>query len=309
MALAPIALFVYNRLDHTKETLDALRKNILAGQSDLIIFSDAPKTEKQVKAVHEVRKYLAKIGGFKSVTIVERPVNLGLANSIIDGVTKVCNDFGKVIVLEDDLVTSSYFLQYMNDALVFYEKEEKVISIHGYLYPVKQNLPETFFIRGADCWGWATWKRGWQFFNPNGQMLLDELVQRRLVNEFDFNGYYKFSDMLKKQIRGLNNSWAIRWYASAFLADKLTLYPGRSLVKNIGNDSSGTHCGTSDAYDVELSCNSVDIVKAPVVVSVEAYLVIANFFKQNQVGLIYRLLRRIKNVVSAYTLKEIKSFF
>jgi hypothetical protein len=297
MSLAPIALFVYNRPAHTRKTVDALRKNILANQSDLVIFADAPKAEKHANKVSEVREYIHQIDGFKSVTIIERSANLGLANSIIEGVTKLCNDFGKVIVLEDDLITSSYFLQYMNDALDFYENEEKVISIHGYVYPVKQRLPKTFFIRGADCWGWATWKRGWQLFNPDGQMLLHELKQRQLIKAFDFNGTYQFSEMLEKQIKGINSSWAIRWYASAFLADKLTLYPARSLVHNIGNDSSGTHCGTSDDYNVELSNTPIEIARVTVEVSVEGYLAIESFFRQAQVGLFGRLCSRIKNVV------------
>ncbi len=153
MLLAPITLFVYNRLSHTKQTINALKKNKLAEQSELIIFSDSFKNSDDKKKVNQVREYIRSIKGFKGVEIIERPDNFGLANSIIDGVTRVVNQYGKVIVLEDDLVTSSFFLEYMNNALLCYEDDPQVISIHGYNYPIS-DLPEIFFIKGADCWGW-----------------------------------------------------------------------------------------------------------------------------------------------------------
>jgi hypothetical protein len=215
-------------------------------------------------AVDSVRKYLKTITGFKKVTIIEREGNLGLANSIISGVTEIVNRFGRVIVLEDDLVCSPYFLKYMNEALDFYEKEDTVISIHGYVYPVAGKLPETFFLKGADCWGWATWKRGWDLFEPDGKKLLDGLSKRNLRKEFDFNGTFPYTKMLKDQIRGKNNSWAIRWHSSAFLNGKLTLYPGMSLIRNIGTDESGTHSGKTDMYDVAISRDPVPVSEIPI---------------------------------------------
>ncbi len=137
----------------------------------------------------------------------------------------------------------------MNDGLDFYENETRVISIHGYIYPIKKELPKTFFLKGADCWGWATWKRGWDVFNKDGKALLQEIYQRNLAHEFDFDGAYKYTQMLQDQIDGKNNSWAVRWLASAFLADKLTLYPSKSLVMNIGFDNSGTHCDATAQFD------------------------------------------------------------
>lgn len=292
MAFAPIALFVYNRLAHTKETVNALQKNILASQSDLIIFSDASKTEVQAKAVGEVREYIHQIDRFKTVTIVERPINLGLANSIIDGVTSIVNQHGRVIVLEDDMVTSPYFLQYMNDGLNAYEKNEGVASIHGYVFPI-DGLPETFFLRGADCWGWATWKDKWAMFEPDGAKLLDELKRRNLTNRFDFNGTYSYSKMLADQISGKNNSWAVRWHASAFLNNKYTLYPGKSLVLNIGNDGSGTHCGKTGAYSSEL-CNKV-INVSPITVedNQQALLAIEHYFRNQKTGFMAHFLQLV----------------
>jgi hypothetical protein len=252
---APIVLFVYNRLWHTQQTVEALQKNKLASESELFIYSDDAKNEDARVSVDEVRKYIDNITGFKKNTVIKRDKNWGLANSIIDGVTQIVNEYGRIIVLEDDLVTSPYFLKFMNEGLTLYENEDKVASIHGYIYPI-DNLPDTFFIKGADCWGWATWKEAWDIFEPNGQKILDDLKSRRLEKEADFNNSYGFTQMLKDQINGKNNSWAVRWYMSAFLKDMLTLYPGKSYVQNIGNDDSGSHCGVTDIFRVELSTSS-----------------------------------------------------
>jgi hypothetical protein len=252
MTLAPIVLFTYNRLWHTKQTVEALQKNALADESELFIYSDGAKNDAVSLHVRNVREYLQTIEGFKKVNVIEREKNWGLANSIIDGVTNIVNKYGKIIVLEDDLVTSPCFLTYMNEALTLYENEPKVISIHGYIYPVAE-LPDTFFLKGADCWGWATWKRGWDRFEANGQKLLDEVSKRKLQKEADFDGAYAYTQMLKDQIQGKNNSWAIRWYFSALLQDALTLYPGKSYVQNIGLDGQGTHCSATTVYDVALN--------------------------------------------------------
>jgi hypothetical protein len=276
MNLAPIVLFTYNRLWHTKQTVEALQKNIYAEQSHLFIFSDGPKTEKDEPKVKEVREYLRTIKCFKNIEIIERDKNWGLANNIIDGITKVVNQYGRVIVLEDDLVTSPYFLKFMNDGLNMYEEEEKVISVHGYVYPIK-GLPEIFFLRGADCWGWATWKRGWDLFEKDGKKLLDELEKRKLTKLFDFNGAYPYTKMLKDQVEGKVDSWAIRWYASAFIHEKLTLYPGISLVKHIGD--LGTHIkGNSWWLDVELSEKPILIKRIPPIEDPQVRKKFENFF-------------------------------
>jgi hypothetical protein len=249
MKLAPIVLFVYNRPAHTRRTVEALQKNELAGESDLFIFSDAPKKQEAAAAVSKVREYIKSISGFKSVSIVERDRNFGLANSIIDGVTRVCNEYGRVIVLEDDLVTSPYFLRYMNDALAYYEFEDKVACVNSYVFPVKGELPETFFLRGGGNLGWATWQRSWSLFEADEKKLLDGLTRLNILHQFDFNGAFSYSEMLKQQIAGMINSWAIRWHASAYLLDKLTLHPTEPLIVHIGNDGSGTHYGNRNGVD------------------------------------------------------------
>src|ERR1017187_4316235 len=295
--VAPIALFVYNRLWHTRQTVEALQGNRLAKESDLFIFSDAAKRPDAAPAVQQVREYVKTIEGFRSVNLVERVKNLGLAHSIIDGTISLVTRYGRIIVLEDDMVTSPHFLTYMNSALERYVDDDRVISIHGYVYPIDEPLPEIFFLRGADCWGWATWSRGWALFNADGTFLLKQLKNRKLNRLFDFGGTYPYTRMLEDQIKGKNDSWAVRWDASAFLAGKLTLYPGRSLVRNIGNDSSGTHCGTSDNLNTSLSDSPLDIESAAAAAAEESTVArraFEKFFRQNNPGLVQRFVRKIK---------------
>ena len=296
---APIALFAYARPVHTRRAVESLLRNPQAQNHDLIAFSDAARTPDKQATVDEVRAYLATISGFRSVTIHHRPRNLGLANSIIGGVTQVLAEHELIIVLEDDMVTSPHFLAYMNEALERFADNERVISIHGYVYPVQQTLPEAFFLSGADCWGWATWRRGWRLFNPDGRALLEELQRRDLLKDFDFNGAYGYSQMLVGQIKGANDSWAVRWHASAFLAEKLTLYPGRSLVHNIGNDNSGTHCGDSDSHDAELSQTLIDLSFIEVKPSEEGRRAFERFFRQSKDRLWKRLVRRASMLLKA----------
>jgi len=289
MRLSPIILFAYNRPWHTRQTVEALLKNRLAEASDLFIFSDAPKDEADKINVDEVKKYLKSIKGFKSLKIIERQRNYGLVKSIITGVTEIINIYGKAIVVEDDLITSPYFLEYMNDALNFYNNNESVISISAYIYPVKARLPETLFLKGADCWGWATWKRGWDLFENDGQKLLNEITNKKLGKEFDYDNSYPFTEMLKDQIAGKVDSWAIKWQASAFVKNKLTLYPGKPLVKNIGFDNSGTHCSDSTKYDTVISQNPVTIKNIPVRQNRLAVKAIKKYFNSLRPNIIKRL--------------------
>jgi hypothetical protein len=294
---APVALFVYNRLSHTRRTIDALRANPLSAGTDLIVFSDGAKDPASAPAVREVRQFIGSVAGFNSVRIVERPVNLGLANSIISGVTAVCEEFGRVIVLEDDLVTAPSFLRFMNDALKCYETEERVGSIHGYWYPVDRKVPETFFLRGASCWGWATWSRAWRLFEPDGRKLLAELQRRGLTRLFDLDGAIAYTKMLKDQIANKNDSWAIRWHAAMFLADRLQLSPGRSLVDNIGFDGSGTHCWKSDAFSVRLGADSIAVGGIPLEQSEEARAALIHYYRSTRPGIAERALGRLRRML------------
>jgi hypothetical protein len=288
MDLAPVVLFVYNRLWHAQESVKTLRENVLAKESELIVFSDGARSAADEAAVASVREYLKTITGFRKISIMERTRNRGLAQSVIEGVGEIVNQYGRIIVLEDDLVTSPYFLKFMNEALEFYKDEERVISVHGYVFPVRNRLPETFFLKGADCWGWATWKRGWDLFEADGEKLLIEIKKKRLKRDFDFNGAYPYTKMLEDQTHGKNNSWAIRWYASAFLNDKLTLHPGRSLSRNIGTDESGTHCGTTDLFDTQISRSPIQITDIPIEESGSAREEFERYLKKVQPGLAVR---------------------
>lgn len=293
MEYAPIALFVYNRLLHTQNTVQALKANHLSSETNLIIFSDGPRSSEQSKKVESVRNFIKSIDGFKSIRIIERDCNYGLANSIIDGVSLVCKVYGSAIVLEDDIVTAPHFLQFMNDGLNRYKEEKKVASIHGYVYPV-QGLPESFFMRGADCWGWATWHDRWEWFEADGKKLLSQLVSEDLIKSFDFNGAFSYSAMLKNQIAGLNNSWAIRWHASAFLRNKLTLYPGKSLVKNIGNDGSGTHSENTDIYTADVNSTPIHNFPPEIVSSELAFSLFEVYFRNNQ-SFVNKFKQRLKS--------------
>lgn len=260
--LAPIVLFVYNRPWHTKQTVEALQKNELARESELFIYSDEAKNEDARKSVDEVRDYINKINGFKKVTIIKREKNWGLANSIIDGVTNIVNEYGKIIVLEDDLVTSPYFLKFMNEALEFYKDEDRIMSISGYTYKYNKALIEedVFLFYGASSWGWATWEKQWNKVDFEVKDFQKLLKNRELQKKFNRGGDFLF-EMLKSQMRGEINSWAIRFSYAHSKNNSLCLFPSKSLVDNIGHDSSGTHCGTSNIWNVDLDSEYYPVLK------------------------------------------------
>jgi hypothetical protein len=297
--LAPIVLFVYNRPWHTRQTIEALQKNDLANDSKLFIYSDAARNENAIPKVNEAREYIKSIDGFSSVTIIERDKNWGLANSIIDGVTKIVNEYGKIIVLEDDLVTSPYFLRFMNEALDIYKDEEKVACIHGYMYPIK-GLPEIFFIRGADYWGWATWNRAWSIFENDGQKLLS------MLNSSDFKkdklGYLcSYPKMLREQNIGNIDSWAIRWYYSALLHNMYCLYPFKTLVINIGQDGTGTHNAKSDYNShQELVERKIDIKKLEVSESQAAKELLIEYHTNIKLPLTTRIKNKLLRLLKVF---------
>jgi len=294
---APILLFTYNRPTHTRQLIESLLTNEEAAESRLYVYSDAARSAADQEAVAEVRRYLHALTGFRSVEVIERTENQGLAANVIAGVTEQVNRYGRVIVLEDDLIVSPYFLRFMNDALDAYEDEPRVGHIQACDFTQDDTLPHTFLIKWTGSWGWATWKRAWQHFNPDGKALLQQLEERKLTRTFDFDGTYGFTRMLRRQTEGKNNSWAIRWNASLFLADILSLNVGRSLVQNNGFDGSGTHCGSDGLYGSALWAEPLPVVRiSPIKECEEARRSFARYYHRTNCFWA-KALRRIKRTL------------
>lgn len=246
--IAPIVLFAYNRPKHTEAVLLALSKNDLLSESRLIVYLDGPAenaTTDDLEKINAVREVVFSRKWAKWIEFNKSEQNKGLANSIISGVTEITKRFGKAIILEDDIVVSPGFLQFMNEALDLYELDDHVMSVAAFMYPIMQHgLPETFFYSANSCWGWATWEKKWQKFENNAEYLHSRLVDNKvdwtLFNAFQGNA---FKEQLENNISGELNTWAVKWHASIILNRGTVLHPRKSLTRNIGFDGSGTHCG------------------------------------------------------------------
>lgn len=285
MTYAPIVLFVYNRPWHTEQTLRALMKNDLAKESELFIYADGPKedaTEEQLNLINQVRILIRQEQWCGQVHIIESQHNKGLADSIISGVTEVVNKYGRVIVLEDDIVTSRGFLQYMNDALRLYEEDERIMMVSGYIYPYK-HFPKsatTYFLRVYACWGWATWKRAWQHYEHDIDIHLEHYNTPSLQKEFDIEGNMRNYCQLVFNKNGTYYTWAVRWYASWLWTGGYALFPSHSLIQNVGFDNSGEHCGSSQESYNGVIVDALPICKQKVVENKKIRHEIDVFFKK-----------------------------
>lgn len=302
MTLAPVILFVYNRPHHALKVLQALSANELANASELFIFADGPKenaSPEERRMIEETRDVIRQHKWCKKVTIRESDRNNGLSKSITDSVTEIVEAYERVIVLEDDIVTSPYFLRYMNEALEKYSEEDQVMSVSGYFYPVRKKLDCSFFLCFDSSWGWATWKRAWRNYNPNTDALLKAIqLKKEAVSRFNFEESYDFCQMLISHQQGIVDSWSIRWYASIFLKKGLTLYPPVSFVRNIGNDGSGRHADNTTVYDTKFPSNY--IAGFPQEIEEHAYarkLLVDYFRRLNKNTLIDRIKNRIKKMI------------
>ena len=255
-AAAPIAIFVYKRAAHARRLLRSLAQNAPAARSPITIYCDGPRGAHEADAVREARAAVRELAPAHA-RIVERERNLGLAGSIVAGVTETIGAHGSAIVLEDDLELSPAALDYFNAAHERYRDAERVMHVAGYMYPVGRPLPEAFFYREATCYGWATWARAWRHFEPDAARIRAAVLERGARRRFDVEGSIDFFGMLEAQIAGRVDSWAIRWYGSLWLQGGLALHPGQSLVRNTGFDGSGEHSGASAAWDVELRVDPV----------------------------------------------------
>lgn len=258
VSLAPIVLFTYNRLFETRKTIEALQKNHLANDSELFIFSDGSKNESNAKKVEEVREYLKSIDGFKNIKIKEFETNKGLANSIIDGVTEIINIYGKVIVLEDDLISSPNFLDFMNQALDYYKNSTEIISISGYTLPLKSLKSfesDYYFGYRASSWGWGCWKDRWDVIDWKVEGYDQFMIDKSKKETFKRGG----SDMVKMLYNwknGLNDSWAIRFCFHQFINDTKTVFPSISKIQSIGYSKEATNTVNTKRFITELDKTS-----------------------------------------------------
>jgi hypothetical protein len=260
--LAPVILFCYNRPLHLKRTIEALRANNLASETHLYVYSDGYKGNTDRGDVLGVRAYLMGLSGFKTVEVIEAPTNKGLANSVIDGVSDVIGRYDRVIVLEDDMITSTDFLEFMNRALNTYLSRKDIFSITGYGPPI--NLPkdykeDLYMAPRASSWGWGTWADRWALADWGATYYKGMLEQPRWKEQF-VRGGNDLWPMLYKQQRKIIDSWAVRWCATLARYEGYGVYPVRSKIKNIGTDGTGTNFTfTSHAYEVEIDHDQVEI--------------------------------------------------
>lgn len=295
--LTPIVLFVYNRPWHTQQTVEALQKNELARESELFIYSDAPKNNNATTKVNEVRDYIKTIDGFKKITIIERDKNWGLANSVIDGVTKIVNEYGKIIVLEDDLVTSPYFLKFMNESLKKYKSQSNVYSITGYSFTDEiKNMDSTYFLSITSSWSWATWADKWSQFERNHEKLKQFIKNNSKHKKFNFDNSYDFISMAKDNLISKNDSWAIHWYCCVFQKNGLTLYPNKTMVRNIGFDGSGVHCGNSQNDTLHVN-SYMPTLTENIIEKQENRKVVSDILLSKKGDLITKINKKIKQVL------------
>lgn len=299
--LAPIVIFVYNRPWHVQQTIEALQKNDLADKSELFIYSDAPKNEQAMENVAKVRKYIRTIKGFKKITIIERDKNRGLANTIIDGITRTVNDYGRVIVMEDDLVTSPYFLRYMNEGLELYHDNYDIMSISGFnLPPAYMKFPKNFtgdvYLNYRNCSsGWATWADRWSLVDwdiEDFHQFMGDPEKQKLFNR----GGDDLTDMLKSWREGKIDAWDIQFSYAHFKHGMYSIYPRYSYVNHIGNDGSGTHGGEPgiDENDLSLAKCSCNLVKN-IQFNEDVMLEFAKFYKNKHLPVL--IINKISKVL------------
>jgi hypothetical protein len=280
--LAPIVIFTYNRFEHFKTTITALKKNHLAYQSEIIIFIDGPRDSADEISVQKIREFASTIDGFKNTQIVARDANLGLAQSIILGINTVFETYENVIVLEDDLVTSPDFLNFMNDCLDVYRDNKKIFSISGFSPHIsipKAYSENVYLSYRPNSWGWATWRNIWNTVDWAVEDFSTFIHNKQSISEFNKSGKDS-TIMLLKQMTGKINSWAIRFHFACFMKNGFCIYPVRSKVKNLGTDGSGTHLRKTKKYDIPYDLEDAQYVLNPSVqINEEILNNFSTFFK------------------------------
>lgn len=269
LTYAPIIIFCYRRPDHLTQTLTSLKRCDGFEKSPIIVYADGPQNAEEVVPVEETRKVAKALLGNRAEYHFNQ-LNQGLARSITTGVSEVVKQFGRVIVLEDDLILSKNFLVFMNEALDAYALNECVFQISGYMFDAPQIAGDTsaVFLPFTSSWGWATWQRAWEIFEPDSPGWHELLVDRGIRRRFDIDNTYAFSTMLVRQMLGYRDSWAVRWCWSVFRRNGLVLYPPVSLVSNTGFDGSGTHGGGA-LRNFSAPKSSVARIELPSIVAID----------------------------------------
>lgn len=313
--LAPIVLFVYKRPVHTQKVIESLIKNKEAKDSIMYVFADGAKnstSESELESINKVRNIISKIDGFRQVIIIERKTNFGLKKNIIEGINYVLDKFNKVIVLEDDIVVQSGFLEYMNNALFLYENENNVMHVSGFIYPIKTTKNgDTFFYNVNSCWGWGTWKRAWVHFEDNPLKVFQRVNQN--YNEFKFNGGQKnfFYKQLEQNVNGTLKTWAILWHSAIYLNNGLSLHPSKSLITNIGFDNTGENSGIGKMHGHDNSTNKIKVEKLNVNEGEQSHheiskLVRKNFNNNNIISLAKKVIKKLLNIKQFYNKEQIE---
>jgi hypothetical protein len=294
-----IALFVYNRLEHTKNTINALKRNDVSNVT-LYVFSDGFKNSDDEKSVNQLRLYLKNIEGFSKVIVTESNENKGLAKSIISGVTSVLKKHETVIVLEDDLVVSPYFVDYMRNGLLKYKDDRQVMSIAGYSYPIfaetLEDKSDTYFLKLTTSWGWGTWKDSWDFFEKD----VDKIVQnfsKDEIKEFNINNSENYWKQVLLNKSKVIDTWAIFWYAAVYKNNGLTLFPKVSMVDNTGHDGSGTNCGATNRYDVRLNDSAIKFYEENIKENKYARNQLEQYFKDTKISFMIRAINYVKRKI------------
>lgn len=257
----PILLFVYNRPWHTTRTVETLQANFLAAESELFIFSDHAKNKKEESAVRQVRSYIQKITGFKAIHIKERITNLGLARNLISGISECFATYDKVIVMEDDLVSSPDFLTFINDALNFYADDTRIASVTGYNFPI--NIPahykhQVYLSYRNSSWGWGTWRDRWT--DVKWDIDKKEFLNDRAALNFFALGGEDLPGMMINQLNRKIDSWSIRFAFHSSKKNRFHLFPCVSRIQNIGLDNSGTHLGRTNRFNVSLNTDFTPVL-------------------------------------------------
>lgn len=336
MNLAPIIVFAYDRPDHLSQTLQALARNDLAPQSQLYIYCDGARLyggetisdeglaisgnyitrrygamyctkeeyDAYVQRIAVTRKVAHEITGFKKVHVIEREHNIGLADNIVGAVTEIVNQYGRVIAFEDDIVTTRGCITYLNDALELYKDDKQVMHISAWMYPNKGQFPSTlFYYTPYPAGGWATWKRAWQYFNPD---TVDHILYwRHKWKEFDVEGDNYLSRQLIGNYKGILKTWFIKWYSSIRRMNGLCLYPGTAMSNNIGWDNSGETSATNTRFYILHPAEYTEVKRIPIELNIKAFKYIRIWYSGHWYSKRYRV--RFYNKIRRFLgMKELK---